>query len=631
MNSIPIPCFQGEPILDHTPRQAFRIDPEAIIDSIKQQFSHRCMCFRELGQNSADSGCTMIDIEIKYEPQQGIMVVSFRDNGCAMTLDVIKRHYLCLFDSSKEEILEAVGEFSLGRLSMFCYELTRLELITMPSQGTAYAVLIEPDLSGSVYEVPRQEGVRLIGEQHGTIVCMKIPVSGPKAFAEEVKTINKRIRKELCWITPSIHQTKVELQENGELKYSREKVNTSFGVPGEYTIQDKQGNAQVMVKMASGLGEATLSAGLSSSGTKTLSPITLCIGKIPVERPAGLPWTGQESFALRELHIILDSFYFKTNIGRNRITLDTPFVKELLPKIFQHVILNGLVRSSAILLTKRPLETYQHRKTIQIMLADVLVKSQKHKFSVPEEVLKAPFIPSYVSSKPYCLSFLDEWDKEIFFTWERPSSISMHNLLMADEPDIVCICLADLPYDFQSYIEDRYQGRIRRKENRIYVNDSETPEALEYAGRIEKKLKLRTNWPKCRRGIDNTEQLPQHLDLRIGVFCSYSGTEDKITPTYYIEEPLPTIYLNKNNPHIQNLLELLLKHSEYQKPAAHFLMREILCDENLAPPARQREAMLTTDLIYRFNTPKMPWEEEQEDEDTEISSLMEIFEEIIRL
>jgi hypothetical protein len=80
-----IPLFLGELILDPTPRQAFRMNVEEIIYSIKQQFSHWSLCFREPGQNSADNGCGTVEVE----------------------------------------------EFFQDRLSMFCYDPAALEIITM--------------------------------------------------------------------------------------------------------------------------------------------------------------------------------------------------------------------------------------------------------------------------------------------------------------------------------------------------------------------------------------------------------------------------------------------------------------------------------------------------------------------
>jgi hypothetical protein len=634
MKNTGIPFFQGKPILDHTPRQAFRINAEEIIHSIKQQFSHRSLCFRELGQNSADSDCSAIEVEFRYEKEQGLMQVLFRDDGSGMTYEIIKQNYLCLFDSSKEDEIDKVGEFSLGRLSMFCYDPAALEMITMAPQNPAYAVAIEPNLAGKVYEVPRQEAVKLIGAQHGTLVCMKIPVGSREEFVKEVATANDTIRKELCWIKPSMHQATVELQENGELKYGRERVNIPFAVPGEYTMQDKQGNASFVVKLASGLGEVTLSIGLANPDTKNLSPITLCKGKIPVERPNGLPWTGGDPFVLREMHIILDSFFFKTNIGRNRVPLDTPFVKELLPKVFKHVILDGFVRSSAILLKKRPLEIYQYRKTLQILLADVMIQSEKHGFSVPVELLEAPFIPSYISNKPYSLSFLDQWQGIIYFTWERPTSMSMRNLVEVDEPDFVCVCLADLPYEFQKYLEERYQDRLKRKKSRILVNDFDTPQARKMSVRIEKKLGLEKSWQRFRRSIENPEKLPHYLVVRVGNFYSYNGAEEKLTPTFFQEKPSPVIYLNNNNSHIQNLIDLLLNQNKYQRYATHFLMREILCDAGLACSVNQRENLLTRDLIQRFGRPellKLPSGEDQPCEECEFDDFIQVFENVINL
>jgi len=203
---------------------------------------------------------------------------------------------------------------------MLCYDLAGLEIITMTPQGGAYAVVIHPTLSGKVFEISRLNATKMIGTQHGTLVCMKIPLPNKEAFVEEVKIINETIRKELCWINPAMHQTTVKLQKNGELNYKREKINITFEVPGEYTMQDKHGNSHFDVKLASGLGEVTLSVGLENTGSKNLPSITLCKGNIPIERPNGLPWTGGEAFTLQKTHVILDSFYLKPHRPQSNIT-----------------------------------------------------------------------------------------------------------------------------------------------------------------------------------------------------------------------------------------------------------------------------------------------------------------------
>jgi len=100
---------------------------------------------------------------------------------------------------------------------MLCYDLAGLEIITMTPQGGAYAVVIHPTLSGKVFEISRLNATKMIGTQHGTLVCMKIPLPNKEAFVEEVKIINETIRKELCWINPAMHQTTVKLQKMASL------------------------------------------------------------------------------------------------------------------------------------------------------------------------------------------------------------------------------------------------------------------------------------------------------------------------------------------------------------------------------------------------------------------------------
>ena len=289
MKDYAVPLYNGEPILDETPRPAFRISAAEVVDSVKQQFTHTELALRELGQNSQDADATRITLDYRYE--DGAMILDFLDDGFGMDLRTVRENYLRLFDSSKETQADKVGKWSLGRLSLLCYEPERIEVFTLSSGNPGYKVVIEKNLSGSLYEVDAGDMEALIGNPHGTLVRMTVMVGSQEEFARMAERSNQSVERELCWIKPVMTVKKVKLTE-GVPEFLETPINREMIVPGRYS-------SSFTVRMASGEGQVRCSIGLESRDGKGLAPITLCTGGIPLERPSGLPWTGHNDFAFR--------------------------------------------------------------------------------------------------------------------------------------------------------------------------------------------------------------------------------------------------------------------------------------------------------------------------------------------
>jgi len=606
-----IPLYQGKPILDCKPEQAFRVDSEEIIYSIQQQFSQKELALRELGQNSQDADATAIQVNYRYQDKR--MILEFLDDGCGMSKNVIIKNYLRLFDSSKENQKDKVGMWSLGRLSLLCYDPERIEVFTLPPHGPGYKVVIAKDLSGELYELDRETAKAAVKGEHGTLVRMEVSVDSEEGFAAEVEKANQCIEKELSWIRPTITIVTAEIKE-GNLAYNTRKVNRTMTVPGRYSTE-------FVVRMASGTGEVRCAIGLQSKEDTGLAPITLCSGAIPIERPSGLPWTDGEDFALRGMHLILDSYDFETNIGRNVVYRKTAFMRELLDKLFLKVVVERFVKTMAKLCTQPAFRPYEYEDSLRLLLSDVCIRSTEHEFEIPEEVLEAPFLQSYVSFRPYCLGDLDRSNGPIYFTGEKPTILSMKER-DSDDPGIICVCIADLPWEFRKFLENRYAGRLKEKKEIAVVVDQDKPEFLELSRRINKRLGRLRVWADAfsdRFDSDsNVFQIPN--EIRVGRFIRYDGREETRAPTLFYKSP-DRIYLNHNNPHIQNLMELLLqKDNAYEDLAAHLLMREVLFDPGLTFSIAQREQLLTRDLERRFHVRGFPGIETG---DSKIDSMME--------
>ena len=584
-----IPAIKGVPIIGTTPCPAFQISTEEIIFSIKQQFTNRELALRELGQNSQDAGATSIRVDWRYEKDK--LIMEFLDNGCGMDRGIIERHYLRLFDSSKEGEVNKVGHWSLGRLTLLCYEPESIEIITMTAASPGYRLEISCDLSGRLYEMERSDCSPLINSEHGTLVRMELTVATPEEFCKIAEAGNNSIERELAWIRPEVTVTTPVMKE-GVIVNGTRRINRPFEIPGRFS-------KTLTVRLSSGKGEVRCAIGIQPRGTTELSPLTLCCGAIPIERPTELPFTSKGPFALRGVTMVLDSFAFQTNIGRNVVYRDE-FLLEFLPAFFTKVAME-YIKAMARLFSQPGGRIFEYLEPLRNLMADVCIKSRKYGFTIPKEVLDAPFIESYVSVNPYSLSNLDNCEGEIYHTSDRPTFLSRRDLL-GEESDIVCISLADLPWEFREFLEERYHDRLKKKEASIIVQESDTVGFQEMARALQQRLR-----PELRevRGIFSfldracNDPLAFH-QLSVGRFVRFDGVDDTTTPTVMLKSP-DRLCLNHNHSHIRNLIRLIFKSIDGQDElAAHFLMRELYFDPALNCSIPQREQLLTADLRHRF-------------------------------
>jgi len=587
-----IPRNQNGPILDENPRPAFAIAPVEIIYSIKQQFTHKELALRELGQNSQDADATQIRVNYRYEIQA--MIIEFIDDGFGMTQDDFIKHYLRLFYSSKEAQEEKVGRWSLGRLSLLCYEPESIEVFSLAHDGSAHRLEISSDLSGRLFETDPDALSALLKSRHGTMVRMKFHVGSEEEYLEHVNKANECLEKELCWIRPELTTTTVEKKENS-LVHGTRKINRPLLVPGKYSMN-------FTVDMSSGLGRVRIALGIANSQTKDLAPLTLAMGGIPIERPQGLAFTSREPFCLRGMHIILDSFSFNTNIGRNVVYRETDFLKDFLPKFFQNIVLDRFVKILAGIYTDPNSRLRAEDGVIEEVLADVCIKSDAAGYQIPKEVLDAPIVPGYGTHRSYSLSCLDQSSGPIYVTYERPSVLDFREAA-GMEGNIVCICLADLPYGFQTFLNNRYRNRVFRKEGIVCVSDEQDEDLIRLSRIMRESLR-----PYHSGGHGNLEgeffESGLHFaanDVSVARLRFFNGAT-AIHPSAIWVDKGSRGYFNYNNPHVRNLIDLILKPEQnLVRLAGFYLMRELLFSPGLEYSMTEREQLLTLDLQYRFH------------------------------
>lgn len=595
-----MPMHHGEPILDAGSRPAFRVAAQDILESIRQQFADRRLAFRELGQNSVDAGAERIRLDLRHDEES--MVAEFRDDGCGMSLEVLEANYLTLFDSSKEQQDGAIGYYSLGRISAFVYPLEAFDLFTLSPGSPGYRLEIRPDYSGRLYEVPAEEMAEFLGSKHGTLVRLRFPVGDMAGFVAEAEAINASLRRELAWVKPNIQVTAWKIVDNA-LSSKLETINEPLGVPGRH-------GHTVEVRLASGLGTAVVALGVEGEPTfdgdggsgrleTGLSHATLCIGRIPVQSGGELPWTGTEPFAIQNLRVIMDSFQFKTNIGRNRVYLDQPFARELLAKVFQHVILGRYIPALARSYSGHGLA--MGNKALLCLLADVCVQSERMGFALPEELLRTPMIPALYRRRGYSIADLDAHPELPIYYSNSRQDIHERYFIPDPEapttPEVFCLCLADLPSTFDRWLERRYETRFLPKTHDILAAEEHTRDAR----RITEKVRAALEETHFARPVRSWHRLLLGNSCPVRITCGRIQRFDhgpaKQVPGHVFPNPDRVVF-NLDNLHIQMLIDML--DSKNRDLAAHFLFREALAAAGGKLSPVMREQLLTRDLTRRF-------------------------------
>lgn len=120
-----------------------------VVDNLVTQFSNALDCFRELVQNSIDSGTNRVEVWSEYEAGDGhVGVISFHvdDFGEGMDEAIIDQQLTNLFSSSKEEDLTKIGKFGIGFVSVFALD-PKAVLVNTGRGGEYWEVLFAQDRS----------------------------------------------------------------------------------------------------------------------------------------------------------------------------------------------------------------------------------------------------------------------------------------------------------------------------------------------------------------------------------------------------------------------------------------------------------------------------------------------------
>lgn len=154
------------------------LDPAAeALSALVDQFSQRSAFVRELIQNSLDAGSGRVELHVEQRGDE--LLVSVRDDGEGMTLEIIQDYLLVLFSSSKERDRTRIGKFGVGFASVFSLRPRRV-IVDTGRDGKFYRVIFDADRHYTLAE--RDEPVE------GTTVTLEVPLrdDAPAALAQEL-------------------------------------------------------------------------------------------------------------------------------------------------------------------------------------------------------------------------------------------------------------------------------------------------------------------------------------------------------------------------------------------------------------------------------------------------------------
>ncbi len=139
-----------------------------IVGDIIEQFADRFAFFRELVQNSIDANTENIEVTLRYDDAQKLLIVAVEDRGDGMPQEVIEDGLLVLFRSTKENDDSKIGKFGIGFVSVLAVEPNVVRVISSHG-GTRHTLHLYPDFSYELFDSGRTS-------KTGTTVELEIPM-----------------------------------------------------------------------------------------------------------------------------------------------------------------------------------------------------------------------------------------------------------------------------------------------------------------------------------------------------------------------------------------------------------------------------------------------------------------------
>ncbi len=272
--------------------QAFLADRDGLVEMMLQQFSNPLLAFREIVQNSADEKSKSIDVIVENQTSSRgrRVIVSIEDNGAGMSLERIHQ-YLTLFDSSKEEDFETVGEMGVGKIFIFALKPEYVVIETGTSlKSEAYKVVINSDFSGRVVRASARKGTKITAVLNSRLCPIDLPSA--QMIEESISSSCAYIRSRVTF--------------NGKVLNKPFNLVAHAGL--KYVLKDRDVQA---VMALTGVYDHTYLK-----------------GRILLERAyrsARMNEDGSDS-PLNKLEMLVDSYHFNPCISRNSVNRDGSYL-----------------------------------------------------------------------------------------------------------------------------------------------------------------------------------------------------------------------------------------------------------------------------------------------------------------
>ena len=211
-----------------------------LLDELVHQFSDPFAFYRELIQNSLDSGSNRIEVTIAFQPGRplGLATASVGDWGEGMSRKVIEDYLLTKFRSSKEHDLTKIGKFGIGFVSVFSSDPDAV-VVETGRDGESWRVLFKKDRSYELLKLDQPvEGTRVT--LHKAMSAADYGVFASRSF-EAVKRWCRHCESDIVFAAG---------KADGSALPEPAPVNEPFTIDAPFVVEHREEGTQIVAGVA---------------------------------------------------------------------------------------------------------------------------------------------------------------------------------------------------------------------------------------------------------------------------------------------------------------------------------------------------------------------------------------------
>ena len=175
--------------LEEALQDAIKDNDTQVLKGMIGQFQNPYLYIRELVQNSLDARASKIRIDLGKDERTGLGTICVEDDGMGMDEETIKKYFLTLFASSKEDDRSTIGRFGVGLVSIFAQRPKYVKVETAKEGADPMKVIIGKVSDGAPAKIIKP-GAGTI--QKGTRLTLYVDL-GEDAMSE----VGRKLRNEL--------------------------------------------------------------------------------------------------------------------------------------------------------------------------------------------------------------------------------------------------------------------------------------------------------------------------------------------------------------------------------------------------------------------------------------------------